>query len=86
MNGRSHHFQFSDEREPERVMLWNGGLPFIIDGRTRRFQTFDVDPEIPKQDLLDWAEQNGVRCVGFDGDSRPRFRSVQRRQNTWAVE
>lgn len=86
MRAAHFHFNFRDEREPVRVMLWNGGQPFIIDGRFRQFHTVNVNPEIPKSDLLDWAAKNGVRCVGFDGDTRPRLRSVQRRENTWAAE
>lgn len=85
MNSRSHQFRFEQEREKRRVLLWNGGRPLIIDARYRRVVTFDVDPDIPMSDLLVWAAKNEVRCVGFNGDARPRLRPVQRRENTWAV-
>jgi hypothetical protein len=81
---RATGFSFSQEREVQRVILWNGGEPFMIDGRYKHLRTFQIDPEISKNDLRNWAAQNQVRCVGFEGDSRPPRRSFHR--VSWAVE
>jgi len=86
MNHRSSPFGFSHDRERQRIVCWNGGFPFIIDATRRDLAVVDLQTPIDKNVLLEWAAQNQVRCVGFEGDSRPPRGPFQilRRENTWA--
>jgi len=85
MSDRATTFKFSREREKTRVLIWNNGEPFVIDARFRIVQTFPVAYE-RVEDLLRWAAENQIRCIGFGRDIRPARASSQVRSATWAVE
>lgn len=81
---RSYNFQYPKGREVQLIVCWNGGDPFLIDGRYRFLHTMSFEPCM-KKDLLRWAALNQARCVGFEGDSRPPRRSTEVRSVSWAV-
>jgi hypothetical protein len=85
MDNRVHHFHFANERERVLILVWNAGQPFLIDGRSKLLSIRDVDRSYAKQDLLKWGAINQVRCVGFEGDSRPPRASFHTAEVTWAV-
>lgn len=76
-------YRFGDEREQFVLLIWNGGCPLLIDGTQKFLTTSQVDSTFSKTDLLKWAALNQVRCVGFEGDSRPPRRSFH--TSSWAV-
>ena len=78
-------FQYPKGREVQLILCWNGGFPFLIDGRSNRPFVCDLEPIYTKKVLLDWAAQNQTRCVGFEGDTRPPRRSVNIRTTTWSI-
>jgi len=41
-------------------------------------------PFLSRKNLLEWAVQNQIRCVGFEADPRPPRRSFNS-TSTWAV-
>ena len=84
MDNRSSWPKRYHDREEYVILLWNGGDALLIDGRYRIQSIRVIGTDYGKDALLEWAAQNQVRCVGFEGDSRPPRRSFHR--VSWAVE